>query len=203
LKEKRTGKIKARGCADGRKQRLYKTPEEVSSPTVRTESVMLLCTIEAKERRMVAMADVPGAFMQEDIDEEVYIRMSGPLAKILIKVDPTVYQEHVVMEGVVPVIYARLSKALYGTLKAALLFWQEFSSMLIKDLGFIVNPYDECVVNKMVNGKQCTVLWHVDDVKVSHEDEVVVEDVLRHMNDRFGKATPLTSVEGKYMSILA
>jgi hypothetical protein len=41
LKKKRCGKIKARGCADGRKQRLYKTKEETSAPTVSIESVML------------------------------------------------------------------------------------------------------------------------------------------------------------------
>jgi hypothetical protein len=34
IKEKLCGIIKARGCADGRKQRLYKTKEETSSPTV-------------------------------------------------------------------------------------------------------------------------------------------------------------------------
>ena len=30
----------------------------------------------------------------------------------------------------------------------------------------MVNTYDPCVANKMVNGKQMTVCWHVDDLKV-------------------------------------
>ena len=34
-KEKRCGKVKGRGCADRRKQQLYKSKEETSSPTVR------------------------------------------------------------------------------------------------------------------------------------------------------------------------
>jgi hypothetical protein len=34
LKQKRCGKIKGRGCADGRPQRNYTTKEELSSPTV-------------------------------------------------------------------------------------------------------------------------------------------------------------------------
>lgn len=46
LKEKRCGKIKGRGCAGGRKQRLYKAKEETSSPTVRIESRMLSCVID-------------------------------------------------------------------------------------------------------------------------------------------------------------
>jgi hypothetical protein len=42
LKQKRSGRIKGRGCADGRKQRLCKTKEETSAPTVATESLFLL-----------------------------------------------------------------------------------------------------------------------------------------------------------------
>eukprot|EP00957_Ditylum_brightwellii_P059891 4546885-Ditylum_brightwellii.AAC.1 len=33
LKEKRSGEVKCRGCADGRKQRIYKTKEETHAPT--------------------------------------------------------------------------------------------------------------------------------------------------------------------------
>jgi len=38
LKQKKSGRVKARGCADGRKQRRYMDKEETSSPTVATES---------------------------------------------------------------------------------------------------------------------------------------------------------------------
>ena len=41
-------------------------------------------------------------------------------------------------------------------------------------MGFEVNPYDPCVANMLVNGAQCTVCWHVDDLKVFHVDEAVV-----------------------------
>ena len=33
-----------------------------------------------------------------------------------------------------------------------------------------MNPHDPCAANKMINGKQMTVSWHVDDLKVSHKD---------------------------------
>ena len=36
--------------------------------------------------------------------------------------------------------------------------------------GFVINPYDPCVANVMISGKQITVPWHVDDLKVSHLD---------------------------------
>ena len=37
-------------------------------------------------------------------------------------------------------------------------------------MGFEVNPYDPCVANKMINGSQMTVTWHVDDLKISHKE---------------------------------
>ena len=60
----------------------------------------------------------------------------------------------------------RLNKALYGTIRAAHLFWEKLLSKLI-EWGFQLNSYDSCVANKMVNGKQMTVTWHVDDIKIS------------------------------------
>ena len=62
------GKVKARGCADGRPQRAYADKSESSSPTVATESIVLTCAIHAMENRAVAVIDIPGAFMQANVD---------------------------------------------------------------------------------------------------------------------------------------
>jgi hypothetical protein len=90
----------------------------------------------------------------------------------------------------------RLKKALYGTLQAALLFWEDLSENL-KEWGFKLNPYDRCVANKEINGSQCTVLWHVDDLKISHVDPKVVEDLITKMNGRYGVEAPLVVNRGK------
>ena len=66
-------------------------------------------------------------------------------------------------------LYVRLSKALYGLLQSALLFYKKLRVEL-EDYGIEVNPYDPCVANKVVNGSQMTVTWHMDDLKVSHKD---------------------------------
>jgi Reverse transcriptase (RNA-dependent DNA polymerase) len=196
LKQKRCGKIKARGCADGRKQRLWKTKEETSSPTVRTESVFISAMIDARENRAVMTCDIPGAFMQADIDETVHVKFEGEIADLLVKVDPKVYTPFLKYEYGKPVIYVELQKALYGTLQAAMLFWKELTAYLVDELGFVINPYDRCVANKIVNGKQCTILWHVDDLKISHVDQQVLEDILDSLNRRFGKEQPLTVTRG-------
>jgi hypothetical protein len=37
-------------------------------------------------------------------------------------------------------------------LQAALLFWENLNEFLTKELGFTANPYDRCVVNRMIKG---------------------------------------------------
>ena len=44
-----------------------------------------------------------------------------------------------------------------------------FCEKLLGDLdayGFRINPYDQCGANKMIGGKQLTVCWHVDGIKI-------------------------------------
>ena len=147
------------------------------------------------EGQSAATCDVPGAFMQVDIDEQIHVHLDGELAELLMKVDPT-YKQFIAYEHNKPVIYTELDKALYGTLQAALLFWQKLRSFLIGTLGFQVNPYDHCVMNKDIDGSQCTIGWHVDDIKISHKNQQVVNKILEAMNSEYGKETPLTITHG-------
>ena len=44
----------------------------------------------------------------------------------------------------------------------------------------------------MVNGEQITVQFHVDDLKVSHKEQSVLEDFLGDLRSEFGKEDELT-----------
>jgi hypothetical protein len=197
LKQKRSGRIKGRGCADGRNQRLCKTKEETSSPTVAMESLFLSCTIDAKERRAVVTSDIPGAFMQTDVDEVTHVRLEGPLASLLAKVDLNLHEKYLECNKKgKPIMHVKLKKALCGTLQAAMSFWKDLSAKLVS-WGHEINPCDWCMANKMVNGKQRAVLWHVDDLKISHVDPAVVESLLDLLNGVCGKLSPLVTTRGK------
>jgi Reverse transcriptase (RNA-dependent DNA polymerase) len=189
LKEKRTGKIKGRGCADGRKQRVYTAKEEASSPTVSIESIMLTSVIDALEGRHVATADIPGAFMQVEMDEVVHMRLAGKMVELLLRIAPE-YEQYNVIEGGQRALYVLLLKALYGTMRAALLFWRKLTSKL-QEWGFEMNT------NKMIGGSQCTVMWHVDDLKISQVDRKEVEAVLGLLSKEFRKEAPLTVCQEK------
>ena len=58
---------------------------------------------------------------------------------------------------------------------------------MFNQLGFTLNPYDPCVANKRISGKQCTVVWCVDDTKISHEDPKTVDRVIEQIEQTFGK----------------
>ena len=199
LKEKRDGKIKGRGCADGRPQRLYTSKVETSSPTASLAGIMLTCMIDAHEKRDVATVDIPGAFLQTKMPEDerdVHVVLDGRMAELLAKIAPETYQEYVHQRRGQSYIYCKLNVALYGTLKAALLFWRKLSKSL-KDQGFIINPYDWCIANKTVNGKQCTIVWHVDDLKISHVDSSVVDGIIASLKEEYGQVGEMTVKRGK------
>ena len=193
LKRKRCGRIKARGCADGRPQRAYIPRDEATSPTAATQSVILTAVIDALERRYVTYVDIPGAFLQAFNDDETYVVIRGEMVDQLVAVDPELYEPYVIYERGEKCLYLQAVMALYGTLKAARLFWEMLSKVLTEDWGFTINAYDACVANKIINGKQMTIVWHVDDMKISHEDpEVIKQFINDQLKPRFGKTSPLT-----------
>jgi hypothetical protein len=185
IKEKRSGKLKGSTCADGRSQRAHYTKEETTSPTVSTDALMLSLMIDAKEGRDVATADVEGAYLHADMEDFVILKLAGEAVDIMCQVNPK-YKKFVVVEHGKKVLYLQLLKALYRRVQSALLWYELFTSTLV-DMGFKFNPYDPCVANSQIKGKQCTVAWYVDDNKISHVGDTVVTDVNEKIKAKFGK----------------
>ena len=53
-------------------------------------------------------------------------------------------------------------------------------------MGFEVNDYDECTFKKIINGKKCTIQFHVDDLKLSHLQKEQLDKIIDHLNDIIG-----------------
>jgi len=202
LKEKRDRSIKAQGCADGRSQREYTMKAETSSPTVLLEAMMMSCAIDTREGRHVAVTDIPGAFLHADMEQDVHMLLEGTIVELDVKLDPSLYRKYIwENKKGKPMLYIKLKKALYGTLQVALLFWRLLSDTLI-EWGFKLNEYDKCVANKIINGKQCTIIWHVDDLKISHVDPKVVNNIIKKLEEKFGQESPLVTSQGKKIEYL-
>ena len=113
------------------------------------------------------------------------MRLDGILAELMVKVAPKIYCKFITVNAKgKSVLYVQLEKAVYGMMKSALLFYRKLVADLTS-LGFEINPYNPCVANKIINGKQITICWHVDDLFVGHDDPNVVTKFLDWLAHRY------------------
>ena len=94
------------------------------------------------------------------------------------------------MENGKKVLYVQVLRALYGMLIAALLWYKRFKNDL-EEQKFVFNPYDACVANKDVNGKQQTVRFHVDDLKSSNINLKINDEFAKWLNKMYGEHGPV------------
>jgi len=121
------------------------------------------------------------------MEDFVILKLVGEAVDIMCQVNPK-YKKFVVVEHGKKLLYLQLLKALYRCVQSALLWYELFTSTLV-DMGFKLNPYDLCVANSQIKGKQCTVAWYVDDNNISHVDDTVVTNFIEKIEANFGKMT--------------
>ena len=176
-------KIKARLVANGKQQDRTLYPDTYS-PTVALQSVLMCLTVAAAEGRRVCAIDIGGAYLNADRDskegEEVIMELEPSLVRILAMVAPQI-KPYVDEKGRVLV---KLTKAMYGTLDAAKIWFEKLTGVLLQ-LGYTPNKVDPCVFNKMIDGKQCTILVYVDDLLVMCEHAHVLDELVQQLGDAF------------------
>ena len=133
------------------------------------------------------------------MDDLVLMKFTGESVNMLCNLNPE-HESFVVTENGVKVLYVCLIKAIYGCVNSALLWYEMFSTRL-KDMGFVLNPYDPCIANCMIDEKQCTVAWYVDDNKISHEDPKVVSMIIDRLEEHFGKMTVTRGKEHVFLGM--
>ena len=128
ISEKRDKSIKGRMVLNGKPTREWLSREDLASPTAALESIMLTAVIDATERCNIMTCDIPNAFIQAEVsaeetgEERVMMKITGVLVDMLVEINPTLYGPHVVYEKRGKVLYVHVLRALYGMLKAALLW---------------------------------------------------------------------------------
>ena len=125
------------------KQRNHIDKTDATSPTAAQESVLLTATIDAKEGIDVAIVDIPNSFVTTRIEKKDYIatiRLRGKLTKLMVATAPEIHKKYVTInrKGEL-VLYVEALNALYGIMKAALLFYIKFVENL-QSIGFQLNP---------------------------------------------------------------
>jgi hypothetical protein len=83
---------------------------------------MITATIDAHECHNVATVNILGAFLHAYNNKDTYMLLHGRLAKLMVQVDPVLYRKYVTYgKNDKPLLYIKLSKAIYSLLKSALL----------------------------------------------------------------------------------
>ena len=71
-------------------------------------------------------------------------------------------------------------------LKNVLLLYKK----LVDDLeshGFEINPYGQCVENKIVEGNQLMITWHAENLKILHVDRKVLLSTILWLEPVYNK----------------
>lgn len=182
-------RLKSRLTGGGHKMNKELYSDIKYAPTVSTTAVMITACIAAAENRAVATLDFTGAFLYADMpnDKEraTLVRLGQYLTKILVKLDSS-YQKYVRANGTCVVV---LDKALYGTIIAASAWYKKISGDM-KDLGYKISEYDNCVFFKYINGKQIIAALHVDDFFLTAAGgESDLDIVINEIKTRYDEVT--------------
>jgi hypothetical protein len=143
--------------------------------------VLLSCIIDAEEHRDVVIVDIPNEFVQTRVENEkdmAFIKIRGILVDIMVEISPEAYKSYESQDKKGNKQFlVQCQNALYGTMVASLLYYWKFVKSLT-DIDFIINPYDPCVTNKIIEGEQMTICFHVDECKLSHRKKTVMDRMI-------------------------
>ena len=141
--------------------------------------------------------DIPNAFIQAGIPkrekgDQIIMKIRGKLVEWLVEIAPETYQEHVVIENGVKVLYLEILRAIYGMLEAALLWYRKFRTDL-ESIGFRFHDYDPCIAMKMVGGFQHLICFKLTKVN---------DDFAVWAQNKYGKLKPVEVKRGKVFKFL-
>jgi hypothetical protein len=124
---------------------------------------------------------------------EVLMKIEPKLARLLVEIDPKSYALE--EDGS---IIVKLNKALYGCLESAKLWYDDLSKTL-KEMGFVENRKDPCVLNVMRGGHPVTVNIYVDDVLCTSVDQRDIDWVASKLKDKYGELTVNVGAKHSYL----
>jgi len=169
IKEKRSHILKGYTCTDRSLQRTVYTKEKTASLTVATDALMLSFLMLLKNVSCYCWCG----------------RSIPPCRNVWSHVTETNWRNcqvnprysFIVQEGGKEVLYLKLYP-FYGMSCFQILYkrWVLNSSLL----------YDPCIANKVIDGKQHSIVWYMNDNKISHMDAIVMTQTIleNDHNDR-------------------
>ena len=177
-------KFKARYVAQGYSQVQDIDYKDTFAPTARIVSIRMLMQIAVQNNYVVHQMDVCSAYLNANIDCELYIEQP-PGFVIKSKNDQK--------------LVCKLNKSLYG-LKQSGRMWNNVLHNFLLSLEFEQSLCDHCVYTKCIDNATIVIIFWVDDLIISAPNLEVMTDIKLALSKRFkmkdiGKLTWFLGIE--------
>jgi hypothetical protein len=191
-------KLKARLVAGGH---LVNKDElgDISSPTVKLHSVMLLFSLAAFYGLFVASMDVPTAYLNTRLKpaDQIPMKLGKEETKVLISLRPE-WAEFVEPDGTMLVL---LVGGLYGLPQAAKL-WYDKLALTLSKLSYKPTQMDPCVFVKFHPDRGRSIIGvHVDDLLHVYQHMAFQKELLGALEEEYGKMTVQSGDVGIYTGL--
>ncbi|GJW15969.1 zinc finger, CCHC-type containing protein [Tanacetum coccineum] len=161
-------KFKARLVIQGFRQKEGFDYFDTYAPVSHITTIRLLLALAAIHNLVIHQMDVKTAFLNGDLDEEVYMKQP----------------EGFVMPGNEHKV-CKLVKSLYGLKQAPKQWHQKFDEVLLSS-GFLLNQSDECVYSKFhSSGKGVIICLYVDDMLIFGTDQNQVDKTKKFLSSKY------------------
>ena len=162
-------KFKARLVANGNTQKFGVDFDQVFSTVVRASTIRLMLIVAAQRDYNLTTVDIRQAYLQAELNEDLYMRMPQGLPS---------------KDGKNRPLICKLKRSLYGLKQAGRLWGALFSDYLVS-WGFTRSTIDTCLFVYKSDGK---VLWcaiYVDDGLLADNDSELRDKFVKDLGKRF------------------
>lgn len=164
-------KYKARLVAKGYTQREGVDFVDTFSPVAKMTTVKTLLAVAAAKGWSLSQLDISNAFLNGDLDEEIYMTLPPGYTPRQGEVLP-------------PNAIFKLKKSLYGLKQASRQWFLKFSTTLLA-LGFQKSQADHTLFIRNVAGKYVAVLVYVDDIVITSNNDTEMEQLKSDLKKTF------------------
>ena len=182
---------KARVVAQGFSQRPGVDFEETFAPVARMESLRMLVAISARLGLQISQLDIVTAYLNGDIDAEVYMKPPDLLRECLMEMacdneDAALSSKAKRMISTFQNgnVVCKLRKAIYGLRQAGRQWYAKIDSTL-REIGLIPTHSDPCVYVDNAVREPTDLLLYVDDIVIASRNTARVREIKNKLKSKF------------------
>jgi len=170
---------------------------DLFSPTIDVKVVKLILSLGLECNFDLSVWDIKGAFLKSPMyTKGVYVLLRAHVVRRLLKIRPE-WKEFVRKDGSMLV---ECNKAWYGLSAAAALWNKEIHNTLVNQCGYTQHSKVKCLYIKRVQGVNCYIMLHVDDMGVlMPPDNIEYDRVKTILTEKYAEMRIQTGDDVKYI----